>query len=82
MISAVQKQSKQFWNSFFIVFKKNWKTEIPVKFLEKITDDSANVLHPKYFTKWGAIDFEVALYTVAQIIFGKIQEENIPIEGQ
>ena len=75
MISAVQKQSKQFWNSFFIVFKKNWKTEIPVKFLEKITDDSANVLHPKYFTKWDAINFEVALYTIGQIILVKSKKK-------
>ena len=58
------------------------KRKFPLKFMEKITNDSANVLHPKYFTNWGAIDFEVALYTIAQIIFGKIQEENIPIEGQ
>ena len=37
---------------------------------------------PKYFTKWGAIDFAVALYTIAKIIFGKIQKENVSIEGQ
>ena len=80
LCSVVQKQSKQFWNSFFIVFKKEiGKQKFPLKFLEKITNDSANVLHPKYFTKWGAIDFEVALYTISQIIFGKIQEENVPV---
>ena len=67
-----------------VFFKKKCfgKRKFPLQFLGKITDDSANVLHPKYFTKWGAMDFEVALYTIAQIIFGKIQEENVPIEGQ
>ena len=61
---------------FSLIKKCFGKRKFPLKFLEKITDDSANVLHPKYFTKWGAMDFEVALYTIAQIIFGKIQQRK------
>ena len=59
-----------------------WKTEIPVKIPGKDHQWLCKCPASKIFYKMGCNHFEVAVYAIAQIIFCKIQEENVPIEGQ